>query len=101
MKIAETDQLTITEASRRGVSRLVADAENGRPTIVRRHAGPVAAVISYGELQCLQALEGDLVDVALVLARSATDNGRRTRLDDVFESLGHTREQLEATDEPR
>ena len=64
-------------------------------------AEPVAAVISYRELQRLQALERDLVDVALVLARSATDNGRRTRLEDVIESLGHTCEQLEAMDEPQ
>lgn len=101
MSVSEAEPLPITEASRRGVSKLVADAENGHPTILRRHAEPVAAVISYRELQRLQALERDLVDVALVLARAATDNGRRTRLDDVIESLGYSREQLEAMDEPQ
>src|SRR5450756_360148 len=67
MTVAEAEPLPITEASRRGVSKLVADAENGHATILRRHGEPVAAVISYRELQRLQALERDLVDVALVL----------------------------------
>lgn len=101
MTVAEAEPLPITEASRRGVSRLVADAENGRATILRRHGEPVAAVISYREFQRLQALERDLVDVALVLARSATDSGRRTSLDDVLADLGYTREQLNAMDEPK
>ena len=101
MSVADPEQLAITEASRRGVSKLVSDAENGHATILRRHAEPVAAVISYRELQRLQTLERDLVDVALVLTRSATDDGRRTRLDDVIESLGYTREQLKAMEEPK
>jgi len=91
----------ITEASRRGVSRLVSDAEGGHATILRRHSEPVAAVIGYAELQRLLALERDLVDVALVLARSATDTGRRTGLDAVIESFGYSREQLAAMDEPQ
>ncbi len=93
--------LPITEASRRGVSRLVADAEGGQATILRRHSEPVAAVIGYQELLRLQALERDLVDVALVLARAATDDGQRTSLDEVIEGFGYTRGQLEAMDEPR
>lgn len=101
MTVFEAEPLPITEASRRGVSRLVADAENGHPTILRRHAQPVAAVISFRELERLQALERDLVDVALVLARAASDSGHRTPLNVVIESLGYSREQLEAMDEPR
>lgn len=101
MTVSEAEPLAITEASRRGVSRLVADAENGHATILRRHAEPVAAVISFRELERLQALERDLVDVALVLARAASDSGHRTSLDEVIESLGYSREQLEAMDEPQ
>jgi hypothetical protein len=100
MSLAEAEPLPITEASRRGVSKLVADAENGHATILRRHAQPVAAMIGYVELQRLQDLERDLVDVALVLTRAATDNGRRTSLDDAIEALGFTREQLVAMDDP-
>ncbi len=99
--MAEAEPLAISEASRRGVSKLVADAEGGHTTILRRHSEPVAAVISYQELLRLRAVERDLVDVALVLARAATDNGRRTSLDGVIEDLGYTREQLQAMDEPQ
>lgn len=100
MSLAEAEPLPIAEASRRGVSKLVADAENGRATILRRHAEPVAAVISFHELQRLQGLERDLVDVALVLARAATDTGTRTSLDEAIESLGFTRDQLASMDDP-
>ena len=100
MTLAEAEPLPITEASRRGVSRLVADAENGHPTILRRHAEPVAAVIGFQELQRLQGLERDLVDVALVLTRAASDNGRRTSLDEAMESLGYSRAQLDEMEDP-
>ena len=80
---------------------MVADAENGHTTILRRHYEPVAAVISFRELERLQALKRDLVDVALVLARAASDNGQRTSLDTVIASSGYSREQLEAMDEPQ
>lgn len=38
----------------------------------------------------------DLRDLALVVTRSATDNGHRTSLDDVIAAFGHTRESLAA-----
>lgn len=100
MSLAEAEPLPIAEASRRGVSKLVADAENGHATILRRHSQPVAAVISFHELQRLQGIERDLVDVALVLARAATDNGRRTCLDAAIEALGFSRERLVSMDDP-
>jgi prevent-host-death family protein len=99
MSLGAAEPLPIAEASRR-ISKLVADAENGRATILRRHAEPVAAVISFHELQRLQGLERDLIDVALVLARAATDTGRRTSLDEAIESLGFTRDQLASMDDP-
>lgn len=100
MGLAEAEPLPIAAASRRGVSKLATDAENGHATILKRHAEPVAAVISFHELQRLQGLERDLVDVALVLARAATDSGRRTSMDETIESLGFTREQLASMDDP-
>lgn len=100
MSLAAAEPLPIAAASRRGVSRLVTDAENGHATILQRHAEPVAAVISFHELQRLQGLERDLVDVALVLTRAATDTGRRTSLDETIESLGFTREHLASVDDP-
>jgi hypothetical protein len=100
MTILGGEAVAITEASRRGVSRLVTDAEAGHATVLRRRAVPVAAVVSYQELQRLAALEHDLTDVALVLTRAATDNGHRTALDEVIATFGYSRAELEALDEP-
>jgi hypothetical protein len=60
-----------TESARRGAAGLVAEADQG--------SDQAAA---------------DLRDLALVLARSATDSGRRTSLDEVLDAFGHTRESL-------
>lgn len=35
--------------------------------------------------------EADLLNLALVIARAAPDNGLRTSLDDVITAFGHTR----------
>jgi len=86
----------VTEASGRGVAGLVKSVEQGTDVVVARHGRPVAAVISMARLLELQELERDLRDTALVLARLATDNGRRTTLDDVLESFGFNRTSLEA-----
>lgn len=53
MNMTPLSRFPITEASRRGVSRLVADAEHGHPAILRRRSEPVAAVISCRDLQRL------------------------------------------------
>lgn len=92
--------LLITEGQKRGLSRLAADAEQGNATLLKRRGVPVAAVVGYGELQRIANIERDLIDVALVLTRAATDSGRRTSLDDVIERFGFTREDLNAMDDP-
>ncbi|MEV0647838.1 hypothetical protein AB0I28_21480 [Phytomonospora sp. NPDC050363] len=89
--IDHTRRLTVTEASQRGVARLVADAEHEELVITRRQV-PVAAVVSYTRLSELEDAAADLRDLALVLSRAATDSGRRTSLDDVIAAYGHTRE---------
>lgn len=94
--VRDQDIVSVTEAVRKGVSRLVAEAERGRDVIVARHSKPVAAVVSMRRLGELQELEEDLRDLALVVSRAATDTGRRTSLDDVLAAFGHTREELEA-----
>jgi alkylated DNA nucleotide flippase Atl1 len=98
--LADAENVPIAEAASRGVSRLAAAAEAGQVTVLRRHSVPVAAVVSYGEVQRLSGLERDLTDVALVLARAATDSGSRTALDDVIGSFGFTRDELDALDDP-
>jgi prevent-host-death family protein len=92
-------EITVTEATRRGVAGLVADAEQGADLIVTRHHQPVAAVVGARRLAEIEEAAADLRDLALVLARSVTDSGRRTPLDDVLAAFGHTRESLAAVED--
>lgn len=95
----DVHELSVTEAAQRGVAGLVADAERGSDLVVTRRNHPVAAVVGIARLELLEAAESDLRDLALVLARAATDTGRRTSLDDVLAAFGHTRESLAALPE--
>lgn len=92
----EATELTVTEATQRGVARLVAEAEQGTNLVVTRRHRPVAAVVSMRRLNELEEAASDLRDLALVLVRTATDTGRRTSIDDVLSAFGHTRESLAA-----
>jgi antitoxin (DNA-binding transcriptional repressor) of toxin-antitoxin stability system len=96
---AHHSELTVTEATQRGVAGLVADAEQGSDIVVTRRHQRVAAVISIRRLTELEDTAADLRDLALVLARSITDTGHRTPLDDVLAAFGHTRESLAAVDD--
>jgi hypothetical protein len=89
-------EVSVTEATQRGVAGLVADAEGGSDLVVTRRRLPVAAVVSMGRLAELEEAAADLRDLALILARAVTDTGRRTSLDDVLEAFGQTRESLGA-----
>jgi prevent-host-death family protein len=89
-------EVSVTEAAQRGVAGLVSDAEQGSDVIVTRRHKPVAVVVSMRRLAEIEAAMADLHDLALVLARAATDSGRRTSLDDVLDAYGHTRESLQA-----
>lgn len=88
----QPSELSVTEAARRGVASLVAEAEHGSDLVVTRRQRPVAAVVGMNRLARLEQAEADLCDLALVLARAATDTGRRTSLDEVLGAFGHTRE---------
>jgi prevent-host-death family protein len=90
----DAQELSVTEAAQRGVAGLVADAERGSDLVVTRRHRPVAAVVSISRLTELDEAAADLRDLALVLARAATDTGRRTSFDDVLEAFGHTRESI-------
>lgn len=89
-KVDIRDLISITEASTRGLSRLVRDAESGQTPILLRNNRPVAAVVSIERLEELD----DARDLALVAARMLTDSGSRTSLDEVLETFGFTREEL-------
>ena len=83
----EREELSVTAASARGVARLVADAAHGDEVVVTRHHRAVAAVVGIEHLRELDELTADLRDLALVIARTADDRGRRTSLDDVRASF--------------
>ncbi|QWF82158.1 type II toxin-antitoxin system Phd/YefM family antitoxin [Amycolatopsis sp. CA-230715] len=97
--LANAHELTVTEATKRGVAGLVADAEQGEALVVTRHHRPVAAVVSVDRLAELEEAAADLRDLALVLARSVADTGRRTSLDDVLAAFGHTRESIASVED--
>ena len=90
----DAHELSVTEAAQRGVAGLVADAERGSDLVVTRRHRPVAAVVGISRLNELDEAAADLRDLALVLARAATDTGRRTPFDEVLGAFGHTRESL-------
>jgi antitoxin (DNA-binding transcriptional repressor) of toxin-antitoxin stability system len=85
---SELEHLSVTAASSRGIARLVADAATGSEVVVTRHQQPVAAVVGIERLTALEQLRDDLRDLALVVARAADDDGRRTSLDEAVESFG-------------
>jgi len=91
MKIDTRDLISITDASNLGVSKLVANAEHGRPQVLVRHNKAVAAVVdidSIERLQRLDELEDDLRLLSIALVRATADSGRRHDLDDVLREAG-------------
>ncbi|WP_434452897.1 type II toxin-antitoxin system Phd/YefM family antitoxin [Lentzea sp. E54] len=88
----QAQELTVTEATKRGVAGLIADVEHDGPVVVTRHGRAVAAVVPMSRLREIDEASADLRDLALVLARSAVGSGRRTSFDDVLAAFGHTRE---------
>jgi prevent-host-death family protein len=92
-------ELTVGEAAQRGVAKLVSEAEPGSDLIVTRRHRPVAVVVGIDRLAALEEAAADLHGLALVLARTATDTGRRTSIDEVLRALGHTRESVAALPE--
>ncbi|MDS1272488.1 type II toxin-antitoxin system prevent-host-death family antitoxin [Lipingzhangella sp. LS1_29] len=96
---AEQDhiELTVTEATRRGVAGLVADAEQGEEVVVTRRNQPVAAVVSMRRYAEMEAAQADLTDLALVLARAVHDTGERSSVDDALTAFAQSRAAPETT----
>ena len=94
--IAFESTLSVTDASKRGISRIVADAESGAGVVVERRGKPAAVIVGMNRIQSILEREDDLRSAALVLSRAATDTGSRTSLDEVISALGFDRAELEA-----
>jgi prevent-host-death family protein len=88
--------LSVSEATKRGVARLVADAEDGAGVVVARRGEPAAVVVGVARMRAILEREDDLRSAALVLSRAATDTGRRTSLDEVIGAFGFDRDELSA-----
>lgn len=97
--LRDARELSVSEATKRGVAGLVADAEHGSELLVTRHHRPVAAIVGVHRLVEIEEAAADLRDLALVLSRTVADGGRRTSLDDVLTAFGHTRESLAAVED--
>jgi prevent-host-death family protein len=88
--------VSVTDAAKSGLPKLLRDAEAGEDVVVERHGKPVAAVVSMRHLEEIRRVEVDLRETALLLSRAATDSGRRTGLDEVLTAFGFDRAELEA-----
>jgi prevent-host-death family protein len=91
MKVDTRDTVSVSEANAKGVSKLISDAETGRPQVVLRNGKAVAAIVDIDRmdrLQRLDELEDDLRLLSIALIRSAADSGRRYALDDVLAEAG-------------
>lgn len=95
MSKAQFETLTVTQATERGVSAILRQAREGNDLIVEKHGVPIAAVIGISRFEELEELERDLRSAALVMARLATDDGKRSTLDEVLTSFGFDRATLE------
>ncbi|MDX8052100.1 type II toxin-antitoxin system prevent-host-death family antitoxin [Lentzea sp. BCCO 10_0798] len=91
----EARDLTVVEATERGVAGLIADVEKCGPVAVTRHGRRVVAVVPVSRLTELAEAAADLSE----LAKSAAGPGRLTSFDDVLAAFGHTRESLAAVED--
>jgi len=87
--------MNLAEASRTGVSALVALAKTGNSIPLTRHGQVVAEVLSAEEMSSLRRDREALRDAELAMARVAADTGKRTGLDQAMELFGFTRAELE------
>src|SRR5207244_3596 len=100
MALVDTaDLISISEASKRGISALVREAEAGHEQVVLRNNKPVAAVVSIKRLEEIEKLRENLLDVSFAAARLLTTGPRRHSLDEILVQFGYSREQLRGTDE--
>lgn len=102
MNVDTRDLISVSEASNKGVSKLVADAENGRPQVLLRNSKPVAVVVNIecmDRLQKIDELEDDLRLLSIALVRTAADSGRRYDLDDILAEAGIDPDTLDEGDD--
>lgn len=91
MNVDTNDMISVTEASKKSVSRLVAEAMGGRTFVVMKNNRPAAVIVGQEQMERLQRLddmEQDLRLWTVALVRTITDSGERYDLADVAEEFG-------------
>ncbi|MGH3680472.1 MAG: type II toxin-antitoxin system prevent-host-death family antitoxin [Natronosporangium sp.] len=88
-------EVSVTEATARGVAGIISDAETG-DIIVTRHHRAVAVIVSTERMERIQEMLDDLRDLTLAVARSVTDDGARISFDDLLSAYGLSRADLAA-----
>jgi antitoxin (DNA-binding transcriptional repressor) of toxin-antitoxin stability system len=91
-------EVSVTEATQRGVAGIISDAEAG-DIIVTRHHRAVAAIVSIGRIQRIEEMLDDLRDLTLAASRAVTDDGARISFDDLLAAYGLSRADLAAIPE--
>ncbi len=95
MALVDTEDLiSLSEASKQGLSKLVTEAAAGRRCVIVRNNHPAVAIVSIDWLTEAQNALEDWRDLTLALDRVSVDSGQRTSLDDVFALFNVTRDQL-------
>jgi len=88
-------EVSITEATRRGVAGIISDAEAG-DIVVTRHHRAVAAIVSIDRIEQIEELLDDLRDLTLAASRVVTGDGARISFDDLLTAYGLSRADLAA-----
>lgn len=90
---ARAHGVSVTDASRRGLPAIVAEAEQ-HPVLITRRDQEAVVVIGADRLAELDEAMADMMDLALVVARAVTDTGKRYTLTDVMAEVGMSEEQI-------
>src|SRR5688500_12328547 len=88
-------EVSVTEATQRGMAGIISDAEAGDIVVTRRDK-PVAAVVSIGRIHQIDLMFEDLRDLTLAASRLALDDGARISFDELLSAHDLTRADLDA-----
>jgi prevent-host-death family protein len=98
MKINAEDLISVTEANRQGVSKLVSEASAGRELVLIKNNKPAAVIVGMEKLERLQRIEEDIRLLTMAVVRTATDTGERVTLEDAAARFGIDLNELAAED---
>lgn len=102
MKIDTNNLISVTEASNKGVSKLVSDASASHEFVLVRNNQPAAAIVGIEKLERLQRieeLEDDLKLLAVAVTRMSTDTGQRVSLEEAATRFGIDLDEIDKADE--